>query len=137
MTGYLHRHAILHLDLRPSNIVVGAGQACVLDLSHARSPGRCPREFGTDEYVSPEQLLGGQVTEASDVYGVAGVLYRAATRRRPFPRGTRNEDPDAIPPFRSVRRRALPQTPRRPRCRRPGSQPRTAPQRRSGNANAG
>lgn len=104
--GYLHDHDLLHLDLKPSNIVVDAGRAVLLDLSHARRPGRCPAGFGTAEYMSPEQLLGDHVTPASDVFGLAGVLYRAATRRRPFER--RPRDPQRSPPFWPLRRRALP-----------------------------
>src|SRR5918999_173725 len=36
---YLHRHDVLHLDLKPSNIVSDHGLAKLLDLSIARSPG--------------------------------------------------------------------------------------------------
>lgn len=107
--GYLHRSGVLHLDLKPSNIVVEAGRAKILDLGHARAPGTCPAGFGTREYMPPEQLMGGEVGEASDVYGLGGVLYRAATRTRPFPEGDRGPDTDAVPPMAPLhRRRALP-----------------------------
>lgn len=82
--GYLHRHDRLHLDLKTSNLVLEAGRLRVLDLSHARRPGRCPAGFGTDEYMAPEQWDGGQVSAATDVFGIGGVLYRSATRRRPY-----------------------------------------------------
>lgn len=101
--GYLHRHDTLHLDLKPSNIVVEAGRARLLDLSHALPPGPCPAGFGTHEYMPPEQLTGSDVTEASDIYGLGGVLYRAATRRHPFPDG--DHDHHRRPKLSRLRRR--------------------------------
>jgi serine/threonine protein kinase len=106
--GYLHRNGVLHLDLKPSNVVVEAGRARLLDLSHARPPGRCPAGFGTVEYMAPEQLTGGIVSEATDVYGLGGVLYRSATGRRPFGANGRVHHPDRRPPFARLHRRALP-----------------------------
>ncbi len=105
--GYLHREGVLHLDLKPSNIVVEAGRAKILDLGHARAPGACPPGFGTREYMAPEQLVGGEAGEAADVYGLGGVLYRAATRLRPFPEGER-EVGDVPSMTRLRRRRGLP-----------------------------
>lgn len=109
VVGYLHAHHTLHLDLKPSNIVAEAGRARVLDLSHARRPGPCPAGFGTREYMPPEQLTGGHVDTASDVYALGGVLYRAATRRRPFTATARDHAPGLRPPALPLRRRtALP-----------------------------
>lgn len=102
---YLHRSGVLHLDLKPSNIVVDAGRARVLDLSHARPPGPCPAGFGTAEYMPPEQLVGDTVSEASDVFGLGGVLYRAAIRRRPYGDTDRARAPYRAPPMRALRRR--------------------------------
>lgn len=103
--GYLHREGVLHLDLKPSNIVVEAGRVKIIDLGHAMAPGTCEAGYGTREYMPPEQLVGGEVTEASDVYGLGGVFYRAATRARPFPQGQRGPDPSAVPPMARLRRR--------------------------------
>jgi eukaryotic-like serine/threonine-protein kinase len=83
--AYLHRHDTLHLDLKPSNLVVAAGLLKVLDLALAQPPGQVPAGQGTPEYLAPEQARGGDVGPATDVWGMGGVLYRAATRRRPFP----------------------------------------------------
>ncbi|HEY8457366.1 MAG TPA: serine/threonine-protein kinase [Actinopolymorphaceae bacterium] len=82
--GYLHRSGVLHLDLKPSNLIVAAGLLKVLDLGLAQPPGPAPAGQGTPEYLAPEQARGDEVTAATDVWGIGGVLYRAATRRRPF-----------------------------------------------------
>ena len=81
---YLHRHDILHLDLKPSNIVSERGLAKVLDLSIARSPGQGQKGMGTLEYMSPEQARGGFLSAAADVWGIGAVLFEAATGEVPF-----------------------------------------------------
>jgi eukaryotic-like serine/threonine-protein kinase len=81
---YLHRHDVLHLDLKPSNVVCTHGFAKVLDLSLARPPGMVDAGCGTQGYLPPEQARGGLVTTAADVWGLGSVLYVTATGRRPF-----------------------------------------------------
>jgi len=81
---YLHRHGILHLDLKPSNIVAERGLAKVLDLSIARSPGRGEKDTGTLEYMAPEQARGGYLGPSTDVWGIGAVLFEAATGEPPF-----------------------------------------------------
>lgn len=78
---HLHAHGILHLDLKPANVIVGGGRATVLDLSHARAPGRVRAGHGTWCYAAPEQVRGGPVGAAADVWGVGAVLHAAATGR--------------------------------------------------------
>ena len=81
---YLHGHNILHLDLKPSNIVSERGLAKVLDLSIARKPGRGIPGAGTRSYMAPEQAEGGNVSAASDVWGIGAVLFEATTGEVPF-----------------------------------------------------
>ena len=106
--GYLHRNGWLHLDLKTSNIIAEAGRARLIDLSHLRRPGPCPPGFGTAQYMAPEQLLGAEVTPATDVYGLGGVLFRMATRHRPFGRNERDADPCRPAALSLLRRRRLP-----------------------------
>lgn len=83
---YLHRSGIVHLDLKPSNIVVDAGIARVIDLNLAQMIGTSGITAGTYEYKAPEQITGGAVQEASDIWALGGILYRSITGHRPFPR---------------------------------------------------
>lgn len=83
--GYLHRRGFVHLDLKPSNIVAESGRAKLIDLSIARRPGRARRPgVGTWCYMAPEQVRGGNLKPAADVWGIAVVLWEAATGRPAF-----------------------------------------------------
>ena len=54
------------------------------DLSHARRPGRMPAGNGTWCYMAPEQVRGGEIGAAADVWGLGIVLYAAALRASPL-----------------------------------------------------
>jgi len=88
---YLHDRAIVHRDLKSSNIVVlPDGRAKLLDfgtaryLSGAESITRQGEFVGTFAYASPEQILGGHVDGRSDLYSMGVLLYRLLTGKRPF-----------------------------------------------------
>jgi serine/threonine protein kinase len=84
---YLHSQGVLHLDVKPGNIIVGGGRARLIDLSLAQAPGLIPAGRGTPAYLSPEQGTGGVVSSASDVWGLGLTLFVAATGVNPFSRG--------------------------------------------------
>jgi serine/threonine protein kinase len=101
---YLHGKGLLHRDLKPSNVVVQQGRAKVLDLSIATPPGPGRAGTGTFGYLAPEQATGGELTAATDVWGIGATLFAAATGASPFPEDEPFPDADHAPPIRRHRR---------------------------------
>ncbi|WP_244301975.1 serine/threonine-protein kinase [Streptomyces viridosporus] len=82
---YLHGRDLLHLDVKPSNVIIDCRRAKLLDLSVARPPGPAPAGIGTRCYLAPEQARGADLSAAADVWGVGITLYETATGDLPFP----------------------------------------------------
>jgi len=98
LAAVAHAHAkfILHRDIKPSNIMVTAeGQVKLVDFGIAKllddgsdaTPMADLTHLGayafTPEYAAPEQVQGGEVTSATDVYSLGALLYVLLTAQHP------------------------------------------------------
>ena len=94
----LHRQHVIHLDVKPSNIMLRrTGEAVMIDFGLARHdhlPDLQAEEFhgpiGTGAYISPEQLQEIRSDPRSDLYALGVMMYFFATGERPF------GDPDRV-----------------------------------------
>lgn len=92
---FAHTNLVVHRDLKPDNILIDEnGAPKLLDFGIARLVGedegepiertRTSARMLTPEYASPEQLTGGPITTATDVYSLGVVLFRLLTGAGPF-----------------------------------------------------
>ncbi|MDO6385735.1 bifunctional protein-serine/threonine kinase/phosphatase [Uliginosibacterium sp. 31-12] len=111
----LHRLAIVHRDIKPDNLHLGAdGRLRILDLGVAAADGQHEGERfgeinnpGTPSYMAPELFQQGaerpRANESSDLYAVGVTLYELATRKYPYGEIEPFQHPrfgDPVPPTR-------------------------------------
>ncbi len=101
--NYAHVHGVVHCDIKPANIVAGAfGEVLLLDwgLAHLRPKNadgdaalsdieEDPRSAhsqeshaGTPQYMSPEQIAGGEIDHRTDIYSLGAVLFEILTQQK-------------------------------------------------------
>lgn len=89
----LHRQQVVHLDLKPENVILAGERAVLLDFGlarHAELPDLLGEEssepMGTSAYIAPEQVLGERSDPASDLFALGCLLYQMAAGEEPFGR---------------------------------------------------
>ncbi|MBS1148338.1 MAG: serine/threonine protein kinase [Myxococcaceae bacterium] len=92
--AFAHARGILHLDLKPSNVMVGEfGQIYLVDWGLARRKDGLPAPkdddetaHGTPAYMAPEQARGQNhaLDERTDIFALGGMLYRILAGRPPY-----------------------------------------------------
>lgn len=88
----LHRQDVVHLDLKPRNVMIRPdGTAVLLDFGlahHGHYPDLLAEEFsqplGSPPYMAPEQIFGVRCDPRSDIFAIGAMLYELVTGRLPF-----------------------------------------------------
>ncbi len=131
----MHKHGVVHRDLKPETIMVGEGDRIkIIDFGIAMKEDARRLTYtemsmlGTPDYISPEQVKGQRGDQRSDIYALGAMLYEMLTGQPPFtgpnplavmnervlidPKPARELNPDISPEIEEVLFRALERDPR-------------------------
>lgn len=83
---YAHNQNVLHLDIKPANIMLSdSNQIKLIDFGISSDTKKSMKEImGSPFYMSPEQIEGKDIDERSDIYSVGVTIYELFTGKLPF-----------------------------------------------------
>ena len=134
---YAHSQNVLHRDIKPANILLEGNRVVVCDFGVARAVEAASADtfsssglvLGTFAYMSPEQAVGGEMDQRTDVYALGCVIYEMLAGEPAFsgptsqavrarvvsqePQPLRVVRPDVPAEFETALRRALSKVPER------------------------
>lgn len=90
VVAHAHRQLVVHQDIKPGNILVQAeGTPCLLDFGigrilhgEAADATQTVQRFASPAYAAPEQIAGGAISTATDVYALGAILFELLTGQR-------------------------------------------------------